>query len=274
MTSERCSVKQYLRGELPNSATMTEERVHATETSIRLLEGIAELGGEAGITELADHCSVAKSTVFKHLATLEDNGLVVHHGEKYRIGLRSLEFGGYAQRYDGIYETARPEVRRMAEETGELANVMFEEQGKGVYVFTARGDRAVDIDTHVGRRAYLHSTGLGKAILASLPDTRVEEIIETHGLPRQTEHTITDSDELFRALEAIRETGIAHDREEGVVGMGCVACSLSTPGNRAAAISITGPVSRILAGDNQNRLHSIIERAANVIELNLTNRRM
>ncbi len=53
--------------------------------------------------------------------TLEDEGLVVERDGEYRIGLRWLEFGGMAQRYDGIYEVAKPEVRRMAVETGELA---------------------------------------------------------------------------------------------------------------------------------------------------------
>lgn len=249
---------------------MTDDRVRATETSVRVLEGIIELDGEAGITELATHLSLAKSTIFKHLNTLERNGLVVKHGEKYRIGLRALEFGGYAQRYDGVYDTAHPQVRELADESGELANLMFEEGGKGVYVYTAEGDRAVDIDTQTGRRVYLHSTGLGKAILATLPDERVKEIIEAHGLPEATVHTITDEDALFDELEAIREEGIAYDREESVEGMACIARPLSTPSARHAAISITGPVSRVTSGDREEKIRTLLNQAGNIIELNLT----
>lgn len=249
---------------------MSDDRVRATETSIRILEGIIELDGEAGITELATHLSVAKSTIFKHLNTLERNGFVVKHGDHYRIGLRALEFGGYAQRYDGVYDTAHPEVRQLAEESGELANLMFEEGGKGVYVYTAQGDKAVDIDTQTGRRVYLHSTGLGKAILATLSDTRVREIVEMHGLPKATEHTITDEGELFDELDQIRSEGIAYDREESVEGMACIARPLSIPTERLAAISITGPVSRIQTGDTEERIRTILDQAGNVIELNLT----
>ncbi len=249
---------------------MSDDRVRATETSIRILEGIIELDGEAGITELATHLSVAKSTIFKHLNTLERNGFVVKQGDQYRIGLRALEFGGYAQRYDGVYDTAHPEVRQLAEESGELANLMFEEGGKGVYVYTAQGDKAVDIDTQTGRRVYLHSTGLGKAILATLSDTRVREIIEMHGLPKATEHTITDEGELFDELDQIRSEGIAYDREESVEGMACIARPLSVPTERPAAISITGPVSRIQTGDTEERIRTILDQAGNVIELNLT----
>lgn len=249
---------------------MDDDRVRATETSIRMLEGLIELGGEAGITELATHLSVAKSTVYKHLNTLDSNGLVVKHDDKYRIGLRALEFGGYAQRYDGVYDTARPQLRTMADETGELANLMFEEDGWGVYIHTSRGEDAVDIDTQTGRRANLHATGLGKAILATLPEERVETIVESRGLPRVTEHTITEQTELFEELDEIRAEGIAYDREECVEGMACIARPLSTPNERPAAISITGPVSRVSGGETEAAIRTVLEQAGNVIELELT----
>lgn len=249
---------------------MDDDRVRATETSIRMLEGLIELGGEAGITELATHLSVAKSTVYKHLNTLDSSGLVVKHDDKYRIGLRALEFGGYAQRYDGVYDTARPQLRTMADETGELANLMFEEDGWGVYIHTSRGEDAVDIDTQTGRRANLHATGLGKAILATLSEERVETIVESRGLPRVTEHTITEQTELFEELDEIRAEGIAYDREECVEGMACIARPLSTPNERPAAISITGPVSRVSGGETEAAIRTVLEQAGNVIELELT----
>jgi DNA-binding IclR family transcriptional regulator len=249
---------------------MDDDRVRATETSIRMLEGLIDLGGEAGITELATHLSVAKSTVYKHLNTLDSNGLVVKHGDRYRIGLRALEFGGYAQRYDGVYDTARPQLRKMADETGELANLMFEEDGWGVYVHTSRGEDAVDIDTQTGRRAHLHATGLGKAILATLPEERVEAIVDSRGLPGVTEHTITDRAELLAELDEVRAEGIAYDREECVEGMACIARPLSTPNERPAAISITGPVSRVSGGETEAAIRTVLEQAGNVIELELT----
>lgn len=248
---------------------MEDDRVRATETSIRMIEGIIDLGGEAGITELATHLSVAKSTVYKHLSTLESNGIVVKRDDRFRIGLRTLEFGGYAQRYDGVYDTARPQMRVMTDETGELANLMFEEDGWGVYVHTSRGADAVDIDTQTGRRAYLHSTGLGKAILATFDDERVEEIIETNGLPAVTEHTITEPTVLYNELEEIRARGIAYDREECVDGMACIARPLSTPGERPAAISITGPISRVTSDEAEQSIRTVLEQAGNIIELNL-----
>lgn len=248
---------------------MADDGVRATETAIRILEAIVELGGEAGITELATHLSLAKSTVFKQLNTLEAKGLVIEYDDRYRIGLRALELGGHAQRYDGVYDTAYPEVRQLADDSGELANLMFEEGGKGVYVYTAEGPKAVDIDTQTGRRVHLHATGIGKAILATMADDRIDDIVDRHGLPAATPQTITERTALFEEIETIREEGIAYDREELIEGMACLARPLSVPGPRPAAISITGPASRVMTGETESQLRTHLDQAGNVIELNL-----
>lgn len=248
---------------------MADDGVRATETAIRILEAIVELDGEAGITELATHLSLAKSTIFKHLNTLETNGLVIEYDDRYRVGLRALEFGGHAQRYDGVYDTAYPEVRQLADESGELANLMFEEGGEGVYVYTAEGPEAVDINTQTGRRVHLHATGIGKAILATMADDRIDDIVDRYGLPAATPQTITERTVLFEEIETIREEGIAYDREESIEGMACLARPLSVPGPRPAAISITGPASRVMTGETESQLRTQLDQAGNIIELNL-----
>ncbi|MFB6223544.1 MAG: IclR family transcriptional regulator [Haloarcula sp.] len=245
------------------------DSVHATETSLTVLSGIKALGGRATLVELADSLEPAKSTIYKHLQTLEDNGLVVERDGEYRIGLRWLEFGGIAQRYDGIYEVAKPEVRRMAVETGEMANLMIEEQGYGSYIHTTSGDRAVALDTRLGKRIHLHKTAIGKALLSSFSDDRVEEIVEARGLPAETENTITDRETLFEELSTIRERGVAYDTEERVDGTGCVGAPINTGDRREAAISITAPINRLTSPGRKEQLIDAVKEAANVIEVNL-----
>jgi len=245
------------------------DSVRATQTSLAVLSGIKELGGSATLVELADSLEPAKSTIYKHLVTLEDEGLVVERAGEYRIGLRWLEFGGIAQRYDGIYEVAKPEVRRMAVETGELANLMIEEQGYGIYIHTTSGDQAVALDTRLGKRIHLHKTAIGKALLSSFDDDRVAEIIETRGLPAETENTITDRETLFAELETIRERGVADDTEERVDGTGCVGVPIDTGDRREAAISITAPINRLQSPGRKAHLIDTVQQAANVIEVNL-----
>ena len=246
------------------------DAVRSVETAVQIVERIDALGGTATIAELDDHLPLAKSTIYKHLNTLRTQGYVVKSDDSYRFGLQLLELGGVARQYDGLYQVAKPKVREMAERTGEVANLAFEERGWGRYVYTVSGEQAADIDTHIGKRIPLHSTGLGKALLASLPEEESEAIIENRELHAQTEQTITDRTDLREEIGSIRAEDIAYDTEEHLRGMGCVAAPIRIPGRRHAAISVTGPVSRVTTDEMRDEYARIVRRAANVIELDLS----
>jgi DNA-binding IclR family transcriptional regulator len=113
----------------------------------------------------------------------------------------------------------------------------------------------------------LHCTALGKAILSQFSRDRVRAIIDEVGLPRHTSNTITDPAELFAELETIREQNVAFDEEEVVKGLRCVAAPV-TAGDRAAAISVSGPTSRFKGDRFHEALPELIRDAANVIEVN------
>ncbi|PSQ10548.1 IclR family transcriptional regulator [Halobacteriales archaeon QS_5_70_15] len=251
---------------------MTEKdaaTVGATETTLRVLETLKQLDG-AGITEVSNRLELPKSTVHNHVSTLLRNEYVVKEGDTYRVGLRFLEFGEYIRSRMPIYDVARTEVERLAEETGELANLLVEEHGKGVYLCRAKGSKGVRLDTYAGMRVHLHCTALGKAILAHLPEERVREIIDTRGLPERTDTTITDEETLLAELEGIRERGVAHDREERLAGLQCVAAPIrDLDGNALGAISVSGPTSRMKGERFDEEVPEKLISAANVIELNL-----
>ena len=246
------------------------QTVGATETSIRILDTLADLGGEAETAELANELPIAVSTVYKHIRTLDKAGFVVRKDGRYRIGAKCLELGGYVRRYDDIYRMAKNDVQKMANETGELGNLMIEEDGLGVYIYTAQGGEAVNIDTDLGKRMPLNTTALGKAILSTMPEERIDEVIDRHGLPGRTPRTITDRDELDAEIERVRERGVAYERNQRVEGICCVAAPIVTPGRRRAAISITGPERRMSEERLRDELTEVIQRVANVIEINLT----
>lgn len=255
---------------VPQYVTENESQtVGATERSIEILDQIKELGGEAEIKELEEELSMAKSTIYKHIRTLENEEFVTRYNGRYRIGSRCLELGGYVRRYDNIFQTARNDVEKIAAETGELANLMIEENGLGTYLFTARGENAVNIDTGIGKRVHLNYTAAGKAILSTMSDARIEEVIDRRGLPRRTEQTITDRAALLDEIEQIREEGVAYERNQRIEGMCCVAVPL-TFDEKHAAISITGPERRISDDRLQNEFTEILQRTANVVEINHT----
>jgi IclR family transcriptional regulator, acetate operon repressor len=98
--------------------------------------------------------------------------------------------------------------------------------------------------TEVGKRGYMHATGMGKAILAQLDDATVRGIVGRQGMPTPTPKSISNVEALLEDLELIRQRGYSVDEEEQEVGVRCFAMAIPdapTP----AAISVSGPVSRV-----------------------------
>lgn len=252
-----------------NTANATNT-IGALGTSFRILEALKEKG-TAGVTELATDLDLPKSTVYSHLRTLHEHEYIVWQDETYRVGLKYLELGEHTRDRMRIYDVAKPEVESLAEDTGELANLLVEEHGVGVYLFRAKGKQAVNLDTHAGKRVNLHCTSLGKAVLAYLPEERVDEILDRRGMPARTANTITTREELEAELDAIRERGYAKDNGERFAGLRCVAAPITDADDRAiGAVSIAGPTSRMKGEAFESEVAERVRSAANVIELNLT----
>jgi DNA-binding IclR family transcriptional regulator len=244
--------------------------IKSTQTTFRILEAVKMLDG-AGITELSNHLDIAKSTVHNYLSTLVEEEFVVKDGSTYHIGIRFLEYGSYARHRKPVYKTARPQIDALAEETGELANLLTEEHGRGIYIYRATGSEAVKVDAYTGQRVYLHNTALGKAILSEYSEEQVHQIIDRHGLPKATERTVTTKDELFSELERIRERGYAVDDEERLSGLKCLAVPITSSQNGVeGSISVSGPISRMQNERFEEEILEHLQNAANIVELNLT----
>lgn len=225
---------------------------------------------EAGVTDIARETGIAKSTVHDHLQTMIEHEYVIKRGNTYELGLKFLTHGGRNRDGMDLYQVARPELRELANESGELVNLVTEEHGLGVYLDLKRGDNAVNLDSYLGKREYLHSTAVGKTILAYRPAEYVDQVVEKHGLPAETENTVTTRDDLDDRLETIRSRGYAIDQEERLPGLCCVAAPV-TDGNDYAlgAISISGPKSRMQEDRLETELADRVSQVANVVEVNL-----
>jgi DNA-binding IclR family transcriptional regulator len=246
-----------------------DNMVGAVERAIDVLDAIATLEG-ATATEIADHLGMPVSTTHNHLATLETRELVIRHADKsYDVSFRFLEIGGGKRNRTDLYANAKSEVDDLAVDTGDLANLVVEEHGRGVHLHLARGKKAVRLDSYPGMRSYLHTTATGKAILAHLPAERVEAVLDRHGLVRRTENTITDRAELLAELETVREQGFALDRQERLNGLRCVAAPILTNDDHLlGAVSVSGPVKRFGQARFREELPSVVSGVADVIAIN------
>jgi len=222
-----------------------------------------------GVTELSEATGIPTSSVQVYLNTLRDAEYVVKEDGRYRLSLRFFEHGMNGLRQFEIYQTARPKVYQIAEETGELVGAFVEERGRAIYAMAAGGENAIRTDLKIGSHTGLHCTAGGKAILAYLPEERVAEVIETRGLPAHTDGTITDPETLYAELETIRERGVAFNREESIAGMHAVAAPIRARGEVIGAISVSGPSTRFVGDLFETELVALVKQTANEITLNL-----
>lgn len=243
-----------------------ENPVRTSQKTLRIIETLKERGG-AGVTELAEELGMSKSVAHNHLSTLWEEGYVVQQDGEYSLGLKFLELGGYTRNEMELYRAARQEIDQLAAKSGELVNLMTESQGEGVYLYRAKGSQAIDLNTHTGFHTHLHSTALGKCILAHMSRERVDEIIDEHGLPAATERTITGRGKLYDRLEEVREAGYAVGNEERLEGLRCVAAPIRDAETVLGAISISAPASRLSVEEAETKVREMVQDTTNVIRL-------
>ncbi|WP_280536449.1 IclR family transcriptional regulator [Halopenitus sp. POP-27] len=235
-----------------------------------LLEIISLLDkhGTVGVTEVADHIDIAKSTAHYHLNTLLRNDFVIKEDMKYKLGTELLGIGIQARRRIPLFRAAKEEISKLGSKTNELVILSIEERGLGVYLHKSSNGSALDIDAPIGRTATLHNRALGKAMLAYFPKERVDEIIERHGLPETTDQTITTREQLYVELQRVRKEGIAFNREEHIEGINGVAVPiLDADENVLGAVSIAGPANRFQGSTLTEDYPYLLSKTRNTIEL-------
>ena len=113
----------------------------------------------------------------------------------------------------------------------------------------------------------MHHNSGGKAIIAHLPESEVLDIVDTHGLPSQTDNTITDPDRLLTELETIREQGYALNRSEDLEGVHAVGVPLIVNGEVQGALSVAGPAHRMTNERCEGAVLDRLQAATNDIDL-------
>jgi IclR family acetate operon transcriptional repressor len=217
--------------------------VQSIERVFELLEAMADSGGIVGLSQLAARSGLPLPTIHRLIRTLVDLGYVRQEPTReYALGPRLVRLGDGASRLLGTWAT--PHLRALVDSIGESANLAMLDGAQVVYAAQAPGRHSMRMFTEVGRRAWVHCTAVGKAMLALLPEDEVVAIINRCGMPRQTEHTITDIDAFLAELRLVRARGYAIDEGEQELGVRCVAVAL--PGKPVrAAVSVSGPLTRM-----------------------------
>lgn len=244
------------------------QTLQGVRKAFKIVRHIKE-SGPTTVTALADALDLPKSTAHIHLKTMAEAGYLYKDDGTYRLSLHFLSHGTVVRREFEIYQVAKGEINSLAEETGEVASIGVEEGGKRVLLYKSEGGDAVYDNSHTGEFTEMHWTSLGKALLAHMPRERVEAIVDEYGLPRATEHTITEPEALYDELEGIREQGYALEDEEHWENIRAVSVPVLSEHGIIGAISLSGPKARFSDSHIEERILDPLYDKANVIELRL-----
>jgi DNA-binding IclR family transcriptional regulator len=206
-----------------------------------------EKGTEFSITEINYLLNFNKASTFRILKNLEEAGYLEKDLEtlKYRLGLKIYYLGLLADPYAKINGITRPFLEKLNEQCEETIHLAMLQQGEALYLNKIEGKKTIRVITRIGMKLPAHCSGVGKVLLAYLPEEEIENVIREKGLQRFTPNTITDRDVLNVELAKVRKQGYAVDNEEIEEGLKCAATPLrDSKGQVMAAISISAPSER------------------------------
>ncbi|MDM5338447.1 IclR family transcriptional regulator [Fictibacillus enclensis] len=225
-----------------------ENMVKSVSRALDIITLVSLKKGGLGVTEIAKQIDINKSSVYRILSTLVLYGYIEQDKEtgRYKLGYKFLEVSTKLLESIDLRGEAKPFLQELEDETNEVVHLVVFDQGEVVYIEKLDGNETLRMHSKVGKRAPMHCTSVGKAILASLPANEVVEILQRKGMPKHTDKTITDKDLFLEELNQVRQKGYALDLEENETGITCIAVPIYDHlGTVAGAVSISGPTLRM-----------------------------
>jgi len=253
----------------PNKKTRKRYQVPAVQRAFSILDTLNQSSFGLTVQEVSRAHRIPYSTAFYLLETMLDCGYVERHedNKKYSLGYKLFAFRDASAIRNSLNLRAQafPSLEELTEITRLTGHLAILEKNEAVYIEKSEPKGFIRLNTWVGERKLLHCTGVGKAILSTLPDPDVRALLGRTGMPPRTEHTITSPDVMVAALGAVRKQGYAVDDGEQELGVRCVAVPIRGLPFRAA-LSVSGPSSRVTV-EQVPLIAPDIQAAANRVRL-------
>jgi DNA-binding IclR family transcriptional regulator len=233
---------------------------------LRILEAINGSPFGLGLKAISEATGIHKSTAHRFVKHLErERYLISTENGAYLIGPRFAQMTAHVNHRATLQAVARPVLSHLWKSTRETVNLAVLDQGTVLYTDVIESPHEFRLSSRVGARRTLPATALGKAIAAFLSRDHAEQILATVTFQAFTPKTIINHVQFQQELEKIRRQGYAIDDEEATLGARCVAAPiLAAGGNAIAAVSISGPTTRVTA-DQIPALANAVRDAAEAI---------
>lgn len=220
----------------------------AVERTLLILEAVAQREGGMSNAEFSRKLKIPKSSASYILRTLEQHGYLRRdNGDgKYQLGMKVLSLSRAALSGIDVREVALPIMRRLVDQIHITTHLAILDVGEAVYVEKVEAPGFIKMNTWIGRRMEVHSTAVGKCLLAYLDAQERDRILHRRGLKKLTVHTITTLPRLMKELEKVQQLGYAIDDEENSIGARCVGAPVfNSEGKVEAAVASTGTINDV-----------------------------
>ena len=240
---------------------MTEDASRKTvDKAMRVLHAFSSERTELTIGELSADLGMHKSVVSRLVSSLRDWRMLEKDAvtQRIRIGAGAFRLGTLYTRENHLIRVAQAKLESLVQQTGQSAHLTVLDGQRVLVVATVDSPSALRVIMRLGDYRDLHTTAAGKLFLALGDPALLDKLFAQGDLPRATPHTLTQRDELDKALARIRREGVAWNRGENTVGAGAVAAPIfDAHGDMVAALSVVYPLNVV----NAQTSKSIAERA-------------
>lgn len=222
------------------------DTVQSVDRALAIL-GIVSQHNQIGITDICKSLDLNKTTVYRLLSTLMNNGYIeqVKGSNKYRCTFKLFEMGNKRIQDLDLLEEAKPALEKLADLTKETVHLVVEEGTEIVYIHKVESTNTIRMHTWVGKKNPMYRTAVGKAILAFSDKEKAIDIWNKSEIVQNTPYTITNINDFLEQLVLVRKNGYAIDNEETEIGIRCVAAPiLDFSKNVIGALSISIPTIR------------------------------
>lgn len=226
----------------------TKNPIQVSERIFHTIECLAA-SGPMGLQDLSTELGLNKSTVHRILNSLICMDYVRQDPEtsKYSLSFKFCRISTQILSQNNMVDLAKPYLKQLAEQSGEIVHLVQLDGMNAVYIDKVESTHnTVRLVSMIGKSIPLYCSGVGKAMLAEMPDEKIRYIWEQSDIRRLTDYTVTDFAQFEKLIEDIRKNGYAMDNEENELGVRCIAVSLkSFSGKPSYAISISAPKDRM-----------------------------
>lgn len=225
-----------------------EYSVPSLERALSVFQCIGHSKRGFSISEIGLRLKIPKSSAHLILTTLERRGFLQKNTQtgRYHFGLQLISLSRGALENLDLREEAKPFLRSLMQESGFTVHMAVLERDEAVIIEKVEAPGLVRLASWIGRRLDVNCTGVGKVLIAFLPDEELDYLFRTKEFARHNRRTIVSKSALRRELALVKKSGYALDNEEDEPGVLCIGAPVFDQNGKAvAAISIAGTTSQI-----------------------------